>query len=521
MPTAAVATPHPQATFAAGEILRAGGNAFDAAVAAVLTLGVVQPQQVGLGGYGGALVAHLGDEGRNVAIDFDSRAPLDYTPAAFAKPADRASGYRSVTVPAVLAGLELALKSYGTMGWPQVAAHAIRCGEDGFVVEPNTAVLLEDWHHKTDAESLGAFFPDGKIPKAGERWVQKPLAQVLRRIADHGAEAFYRGDIADQIVRHLAAHGSILTGRDFSEYRARGEDALSAKYRGHDVCTPPPPAGGLTMLQILKTVEHFDLAATQPWSAEYFHVLAQAAKLCWRDRVALLGDPDFVKVSIQQLLSDAGALERARLIQTGVGRASTRAATQDPPCTANVSIVDAHRNAVSLTATQGVYFGSQVVIPGLGLVMNHGMSRFDFAPEGNPNVPLPGKRMQHNMAPAIVLKNGVPRYVMGLPGGTKIITVTAQLIVSLIDFRATPRQAAFAPRVHAQGDSSLAVSSAVTDAVMGQLRAMGHEVVRGQVERPQNEIAGNANIIAIDPAAGAGGKVDAVSQASEDAAAVI
>jgi gamma-glutamyltranspeptidase/glutathione hydrolase len=181
--------------------------------------------------------------------------------------------------------------------------------------------------------------------------------------------------------------------------------------------------------------------------------------------------------------------------------------------------MDSERNVVSITATQGVYFGSKVVIPKIGLLMNHGMSRFDYPPPADhPNAPRPGKRMQHNMAPTIVLKGTQPRYAMGLPGGTKIITVTAQLAINLIDFGVSARQAVFAPRIHTQGDEPIAVSSAVSDAIIDQLKALGHGVVRGQTDGPALEIAGNANVLAYDPATQ---KLEAASQASEDSAAVI
>src|SRR5689334_1560088 len=250
MPNAAVATPHPQATIAAGEILRDGGNAFDAAVAAVLALCVAQSHQVGLGGYGGSLVGYVAADHRVLAIDFDSCAPLAFTAEAFADPKDRTSGYRSITVPAVLAGLELALKTYGTMGWDRVTAHAIRCAEQGSIVDPTLGQCLMEWNEKTDADSRSAFFPDGTIPRTGEVWVQKQLAQLLRRIAREGPQVFYRGEIAQSILRQIRSHGGILSERDFSEYRAARVEPLGATYRGHTVYTPPPPSGGLTTLQI-------------------------------------------------------------------------------------------------------------------------------------------------------------------------------------------------------------------------------------------------------------------------------
>ncbi len=218
------------------------------------------------------------------------------------------------------------------------------------------------------------------------------------------------------------------------------------------------------------------------------------------------------------MLSAETARARAEQIRSGkVG--GTQAVMSDDRCTANVTVLDREGNVVSVTATQGFVFGSQVVIPGTGLVMNHGMSRFDYDQPNHPNLPRPGKRMQHNMSPMIILKDGGPRYACGLPGGTKIITVTAQLIVNFLDFHTTPKETIFAPRMHTEGDEAIGVSSAVADSVIAELRKLGHPVERGQyVGGPPGEIAGNANALAIDPQTG---KPTIASQVSDDAAIVI
>ncbi|HVT26911.1 MAG TPA: gamma-glutamyltransferase, partial [Lacipirellulaceae bacterium] len=341
---------------------------------------------------------------------------------------------------------------------------------------------------------------------------------VLHKIAEGGSAAFYQGDIARTIVRHVQSHGGILSERDFSEYRAQDVAPLAIDYRGFDVYTPPPPAGGLTTLQILQTLKHFDIAAMKPWGAPYFDLLAQATRLCWQERVMALGDPDFIEIPLHEMLSEQRAVDRAQRIQCRDAGTPLPSPT-DRPCTANVSIIDSQRNAVSITATQGVYFGSQMVIPGLGLVMNHGMSRFDYAPPANhPNLPSPGKRMQHNMAPTMVLKDVQPRFVVGLPGGIRIISVTAQLAIDLIDFGATAQEAVRAPRIDAQNEQPIIVSSAVSDEVMNELRALGNDVARGQLEGPPMEVGGMANALAFDPETG---KLQAASQGSGEFAIVV
>ncbi len=452
------------------------------------------------------------------SASISTRAPLAFTPEAFADPHDRTTGYRSISVPAILAGLDLVLKNHGGIDWKHAIAAAIRCAEQGFIVDTILGDCLQNWSKQTNSESRAALFPDGNIPRTGEPWVQKQILPVLRQIAEGGSDVFYKGNIAQTIARHVQLHGGLLAVRDFSEYRAQTVEPLTVDYRGYDVYTPPPPAGGLTTLQILQTLKHFQLADMKPWGAPYFDLLAQATRLCWQERAMALGDPNFIEIPLNQLLSEQRAMDRALRIQRR-DAGTPLPAPPDRPCTANVSIIDSQRNAVSITATQGVYFGSQMVIPGLGLVMNHGMSRFDYPPPANhPNLPLPGKRMQHNMAPTMVLKDSQPRFVVGLPGGTRIISVTAQLAIDLIDFGASAQQTVRAPRINAQNDQPIIVSSAVSDGVMDELRALGNDVVRGQIEGPPMEVGGMANALAFDPKTG---KLEAASQGSEEFAIVM
>jgi gamma-glutamyltranspeptidase / glutathione hydrolase len=530
---AAIATPNPAAAAAGRAILLRGGNAVDAAVAAMLTCCVVEPAMVGLGGYGGSMVAFLASPdrgtqaawvaapgGRTVAIDFDSRAPLNYRPDLYA--ADRSnyeSGYLSITVPAVVAGLNLALTQFGTLPWSAVSEPAIAHADNGVLVTAKLKVPLTTWANKADPVSRRALLPGETVPGKMEFWDQPDLARLLRRLSAEGPAAFYHGDIPRTIVGQIRDFGGILTERDFSEYRPTLVEPLAIDYRGHRVLTPPPPSGGITSLQILKTLEHFKLSDLPPWSAYYFHLVAEAARLSWIDRAKYLGDPEVTPIPVEDLLSTEAARKKAARIRPdgATPRERDNMNTPSSPHTVNIVVADAAGNVVSMTATHGYLFGSTVAIDGLGLLMNHGMSRFDLTP-GSPNAPAPGKRMFHNMAPAIVVSpNGKPRAAVGLPGGPKIVTVTAQLVASLVDFGATPAQAVSAGRIHAEADGPLAVSAAVSDAVVAELRALGHTVRRGQdVGGPPQEIGGPANALVIDAETGA---VSAASQ-SGDAAAV-
>jgi gamma-glutamyltranspeptidase / glutathione hydrolase len=529
--TAAVATPHPAAADAGRTTLLRGGNAVDAAVAAMLACCVAEPGMVGLGGYGGSLVAYLAEPGTAVAVDavavdFDSRAPLAYRPELFG--GERAKydvGYLSVTVPAVVAGLALALERFGTMPWAVVSGPAVGLAEGGVPVTAELQRQLESWATKSDPVSRRALFPNGAMPGAGAVWVQRDLAGLLRRLATEGPGAFYRGDIPQRIVRQVRDQGGILTEEDFARYRPAVVEPLGIDYRGCRVLTPPPPSGGLTSLQILKTLEQFDLSKVKAWGAKYYHLVAEAAKLSWQDRARYLGDPDVTPIPVDRLLSAEAARAKAERIRLGErGRVSAPCLPPSPPHTVNILTADAAGNVVSVTATHGYLYGSAVVIDGLGLVLGHGMSRFDLAP-GSPNAPAAGKRMYHNMAPTVLLgragsrQRPVPFAAVGLPGGSKIITVTAQLVVSLVDFGATPAVAVHAGRVHAEADEPIAVSSVVPDTVVEELRALGHTVRRGQdVGGPPDEIGGPANALVIDPRRGT---VSAASQTGEGAAVMV
>jgi gamma-glutamyltranspeptidase/glutathione hydrolase len=517
--TAAVATHHPLAADTARQILLAGGNAVDAAVASMITLCVVLPGSVGLGGYGGSMVLYSAKTRKTIALDFDSRCPLAYRDELFADDWTGKSnfGYLAVTVPAVIAGLAMALREFGTKSWTEVSSRAADLAENGFPMDSESRRQLEKWQAGADPASLRAHFPGGAIPAIGKPWVQKDLARMIRRLSDEGPEAFYRGEIPARIVKQIRDHGGILNEDDFASYRPRIVEPLQVAYRGHQLFTPPPPSGGISMLELMKTLEQFDLAAMERWSAPYLHLVAEASKLCWEDRRRCLGDPDFVTMPLQELLSDASAATRAAKLRKPEVRRNPRAG-DSAAHTSNVSVVDREGNLVSLTATQGFQFGSRVVIDGLGLVMGHGMSRFDFFPADHPNRPAPGKRMHHNMSPTIVLKHDRPFAAVGLPGGTKIITVTAQLLVNLIDFDCSAAQTVHAPRVHSDGDEPIAVSGSLPDPVAGELVKMGHDIVRGQsIGGPPNEVAGPANAVLIDDT----GRVSAASSAALDAASVL
>jgi gamma-glutamyltranspeptidase/glutathione hydrolase len=500
--SAAVATPHPEAAAAAREVLEQGGNAIDAAVAAMLTLCVVIPGSVGVGGYGGSMVVYSPKTRRMTAIDFDSRAPLAYRDELFVDPAARNTGYLSVSVPGVVAGLDRARRDFGTKSWGELSRRAIDIAERGFPMDAELKRHADNFAAKADPVSLRAQFPSGAVTAMGEPLVQRDLAKLMRRLADDGPDALYHGDIPRAICKQVRDHGGILAEDDFARYHPTVTDPVSINYRGHDLFTAPPPSGGITSLQILKTLEQFELAGLDSGGAAYYHLFIESAKRCFGDRHRYLGDPDFVSIPYEQLLSAETAAHKAAEIRKG-DLAHGIEAGNTGPHTANVCVVDREGNIVSMTATQGYQFGAMVCIEGLGLILGHGMSRFDFVP-GHPNAPAANKRMFHNMSPTIILREGNPVAAIGMPGGPKIVTVTAQLAANLIDFKMSAEQTVTAPRVHTEGPEPMAVSSKVSESVVEELKAMGHTVRRGQdVGGPKTEIGGQANAITIDAKTGA------------------
>jgi gamma-glutamyltranspeptidase/glutathione hydrolase len=522
--TAAIAAGHPCGASAGIEVLRGGGNAIDAAVAAMLALSVVIPGSVGLGGYGGSAVIYRpgssepatrnsgpAGDGRQpsvIAVDFDSRAPLGFRDGLVtADPQTSYYGARAVTVPGVVAGLDLILREYGTKSWSEVSQPAIRLAKDGFEFDAEHERHFNRCAAKFDRQSLNSLFQAGVPPRAGDRWRQPKLGQLLDRLAVEGPLSFYDGQIAQSVVRYLEERGGILTEQDFRSYRPQVVEPLHMTSRGYELYTPPPPSGGITTLEILQSVDlFFSARGAEPWSGEYFHVLAEAMKLCWQERHNTLGDPDFVSIPIDELLSERAAAARAKQIRSRGAKGHPQVTGRDSPHTANVIAIDADGTVISVTATQGWMYGSHLVVDGMGLVLNHGMSRFDYSP-GHPNAPAPGKRMMHNMAPMIGLRDSlsplwggvrgeVPAFAFGMPGGPKIVTVTAQLALNAIAFGARPAASIAAPRVHTDGSEPLLASPHMPRSVVTELENLGHAICH------EEDMGGPVNVLAVDSQTG-------------------
>jgi gamma-glutamyltranspeptidase/glutathione hydrolase len=505
----AISASTPEAAVAGAYVLRRGGNAVDAAIAAFMVQTVREPGNTGLGGYGGSMILYQSATRRTHAIDFDSRTPLAFRPELYKTEKDHIHGYLAIGVPGNAAGFDLALREFGTLSWNEASAHAVDLAEHGLTVDESHARAFARAAAEMDPVSARAYFPTG-VPSAGQTFKQTDLAKLYRRLGNEGPRTFYSGDVASRIVRQVQANGGILSEQDLRLYEATAVEPLRINYRGFEVTTPAPPAAGLTVLSILKTLEQFDLKKLAPWSAEYFDLFLQASRHTWAERAQYFGDPDFVNIPVQGLLSEDAAVRRAEAIRARKAPPALADNHPGPQHTCNVISIDGDHNVASITATHGDDFGSRVVIDGLGLVLGHGLSRFNWNPP-NPNYPAPGKRVYHNMCPVIIYRDGRPFATLGLPGGQMIVSVTAQLVVSLLDFHATPEQAVKAPRVHVTGNEPVLLSQLAPNGIAEALTSKGYTVRTGRV-------GGFANAAIIDPESGA---LSAATDAGPDGAATL
>ncbi len=468
-------------------VLAAGGNAVDAVVAAALVAGVVAVPGTGFAGYGGHLVVAKPD-GKVFAIDFNSAAPAALKPDTFTvdekgnvKGRANAFGWLAAGVPGVPAGLQLALDAFGTRTFAEVVKPAIRFAKDGFAVGKNFAAAIKGSRDRlaNDPGSARLFFAKGEPLAEGATYKNPDLGDLLQTLANRGSvRTFYKGDVADKIAAAFQANGGLVTADDLAAYRAREVKPLALTFAGHTVHTPPPSAGGLTVLQALAALDALGWAKWDAGDPAATHALVEALRAAWHDRLALLGDPDHTKVPVERLLSGAHAEETAGRVRAAVKAKKPLAGKSDGrPAggTIHLNAVDAAGLTVALTFTHGESFGAQVTIDGLGLVLGHGVSRFDPRP-GRANAPAPGKRPLHNMCPTVVTKDGKPVLALGATGGRRIVNAVFGVLAHRLG-RALPlADAVKAPRIHTEGDTALSLEAAWPAAVTTHLKAVGYDV---------------------------------------------
>ncbi len=501
------------------DILKAGGNAVDAAVATGFALAVTHPQAGNIGGGGFMLITLAGGK-KFTAIDYRETAPAAASRDMFLDETgnvdrDRARYSRaSAGVPGTVAGLLYALEHYGTMPRESVLAPAIKLAEEGFPVPYGLEFALEKSHERFAGDiSSQAYFehPGGKSYKAGEILRQTDLAKTLRAIAAEGARGFYEGPVAQLIEEEMKQGGGLITAGDLKNYRPIEREPVRGTYRGYDIVSmPPPSSGGVHVIQMLNILEGYDLVKLGHNTADSIHRLVEAMRRAYADRAKYLGDPGFVKVPVAGLVSKEYAGQLRAAIDLNRATKSEDVSAGRPPGaegeqTTHFSIIDKAGNAVSNTYTLNLAFGSGYSVDGAGFLLNNEMDDFSAKPGapnafglvgGEANVIAPGKRPLSSMAPTIVLKDGSPYLVTGSPGGSTIITVVLQEILNVLAFDMNVAEATAVPRVHHQWQPDLVITErGVSDDTLRILETRGFVLPKNTDGSFQHRVLGRANSI--------------------------
>ncbi len=482
------------------KVIQSGGNAIDAAVATAFALAVTHPTAGNIGG--GGFIVYRPTAGEPMSYDFREVGPSRSSPEMWLTDGKYDSrkhhnSHLSVGVPGTVAGLHLAWKEQGSKPWKDLVQPAIALARDGFEVSHglarSLAATLDDFE-KYPA-SLAQFSKNGKPYEAGDILKQPDLAKTLTKIAEQGPAGFYEGDVAAMIEKEMKANGGLITMADLKAYQAKKRGVIKGTYRGYDIIgMPPPSSGGTAVVEILNILEGYDLKGNGYGSAKNIHFTAEAMRRAFADRAQHLADPDFEKdMPIPMLISkDYATKLRATINPNKASKSSTSSFTftYESPETTHISIVDAKRNAVSMTYTLEQGYGAKIVVPGAGFLLNNEMGDFNAAPGltddrgligTSPNLARPGKRMLSSMAPTIIAKDGQLFMVTGTPGGRTIINTVVTTILNVIDYGMNAQEAVDAGRIHHQWlPDRLSVErygfSADTIAL---LRAMGHTVQEG------------------------------------------
>jgi gamma-glutamyltranspeptidase/glutathione hydrolase len=490
---------------AGASVLARGGNAVDAAVATAFALAVTHPSAGNIGG-GGFMIVRTRD-GHATAFDYRERAPLRSTREMYLGSDGHIAreltntGYLAPGVPGTVRGLELAHKRFGKLPWKEVVMPAVRLAEDGFLLpaglarDLNTQVAGE---MKPFAASIAAYAKPGGGPWVeGDRLVLPDLGKTLRAIAENGPDVFYTGWIADRIADDMKAHGGLITRQDLAAYQARVRTVVTGTYRGYEIIAmPPPSSGGVALVEMLNILEPYDLKSKGLLTAPALHLEIEAMRRAYLDRARSLGDPDFVKVPVAELTSKRHARVAAATIDLAKASNSvelgrdivTAPATQEPDETTHFSVLDRSGMAVSSTYTLEGGFGSHVVVSGAGFILNNEMGDFNRKPGetnvqgdiGTPaNLIAPGKRMLSSMTPTMVTKNGKLVLITGSPGGRTIINTVLTVVLGVVEYGLTGRQAVDLVRLHHQwlpDTASIERDGAPPETVLDALTAMGHTV---------------------------------------------
>lgn len=510
-----VVSEHPEASRAGAEVLAAGGNAVDAAIATGFALAVTHPSAGNIGG-GGFMVIRFPDGG-TTALDFREKAPARAHPEMFVGADGLYSSeihhrsHLAVGVPGTVAGFDKAHRLYGSMNWERLVYPSVVLSEDGFELSERLAGSLGRFVDRSPYEAtIQAYSRDGVPYEAGDTLRQYDLAGSLRRIMLNRSAGFYQGETARLIAEEMQRGGGIINEADLAAYRPRERAPIRGSYRGYDVISmPPPSSGGVALVEMLEILEGYDLEGLGHNTSRSLHLMSEAMRRAYRDRAVYLADPDFVDVPVHQLTSEEHAASRRATIDR------TRASVSAPADveqayesleTTHYSVVDASGLAVSVTYTLESGFGSGIVVPGAGFLLNNEMGDFNGRPGltdesgligTEPNLARPGQRMLSSMTPTILAQGGELVAVIGSPGGRTIINTVLQLVLNIVDHRMGFPEAVEAGRIHHQWlpDRVRLEEGAASGATVEALQNMGHTVSVGGSQ-------GLAHSIFVDPLTG-------------------
>ena len=501
------------------DILAQGGNAVDAGVAVAFALAVTLPRAGNIGG-GGFMLVHDAKTGQTHAIDYREMAPAGASRDMFLDAESNAdselsrfSGAAS-GVPGTVAGMKLVLDQYGSMPWADVIAPSIRLAEEGITVTPDLADSLEAMKERlTKYPSAAKIFykEGGELYRPGDTLVQADLAKTLKTIAAEGPDGFYKGPVAEAIAKSVTEAGGNMTVEDMAAYKAIAREPVRGTYRGYEVVSmPPPSSGGVHLIQILNTLEGYPIGALGQNSSETLHLMAEAMKLAYADRSEYLGDPDFVDVPVEALMSKEYAADMRDKISATFATPSEQIkpadlAPYESDQTTHYSIIDKDGNAISNTYTINFSYGSGLVAEGTGVLMNNEMDDFSAKPGvpnayglvgGDANAVQAGKRPLSSMTPTIVNKDGQVWLVTGSPGGARIITTVLQVVMNMIDHDMNVAEASAAPRIHHQWlPDQLRIEEGISVDTQRALQAKGHVL-------SLEEVMGSTQSVMRDPETG-------------------
>jgi gamma-glutamyltranspeptidase/glutathione hydrolase len=513
-----VTTAHPLASKIGADVLKKGGNAIDAAVAIQYALNVTEPMMSGIGG-GGFMMVFDGKKEETTIINSRERAPAGAAPDMFLDEngvpvpfSERYKGGTAVGVPGTLKGLETALGMWGTRSMKELISPSIQLAEKGFKIDSVLAAAISD-----NADTLSAtaakdvFLPQGTPLKEGDKLVQKDLAKTFKLIRSKGTDAFYKGEIGQALAGTVQDFGGSMTPDDLKRYNVTIDEPIWGEYQGYKIASmPPPSSGGVFLLQMLKILDDFNLSQYDVRSAEKYHLLAEAMHLAYADRAAYAGDPEFVDVPVDGLLHPDYIAKRQQMISLDTVNPNPQAGdpwkyeegtadyeqTVQPNDrqygeTTHFSVTDKWGNVVSYTTTIEQVFGTGIMVPGYGLMLNNELTDFDAVP-GGANEVQPNKRPLSSMTPTIVFEDDKPVLTVGSPGGPTIITSVLQTILHTIEYDMELKAAVEEPRIYTNNLNSYRFENGISSDLIARLNQMGHRFGTNPV------VIGNVQSILID-----------------------